>query len=309
MFEGYRVVVVCPAGRRHVAEIMRRYVERARPVVDEFHWWLNTDNPEDLEYFHGLARAAPDFYCTIAVEGRIWFKRRHMTIGRFFRFAIDPRTIYVRIDDDMVWIEEHAIAALLDHRLSYPTAYLVYGNIVNSSRFMHLHQKQGAFDPGFPISYNINDPTNRQSVPAALAAHRALLHTLEAIEAGGDRNTLLEPWTRFGRHVFGPGEHNDVNMICWFGGDFATWNGICPWNIHEEQWICLRMPARQARLHEACGAALCAHYASVPQWAGLDTHPEILERYQRLAPPSEIEPLAADAMAVGDSAAAGDAVS
>ena len=37
MFEGYRVVVVSPAGRQHVADLMRRHVEAARPLVDEMH--------------------------------------------------------------------------------------------------------------------------------------------------------------------------------------------------------------------------------------------------------------------------------
>jgi hypothetical protein len=291
MYEGYRVVVVCPAGRRHVADLLRRHVERARPAVDELHWWLNTDNPEDLDYFRGLARAAPDFHRTVVAGGIGRFHRRHMGIGRFFREAVDPATIYVRVDDDVVWMAEHCLESLLDHRFRYPEAYLVYGNIVNSSRFMHLHQKQGAFDPGFPIAYALSHPSNRLSVPAGVAAHHALLATAEAIAAGGDRATLLAPWTAFGRHVFAPGDYNDVNLISWFGRDFARWRGACPRTVHEERWICLAMPARAGgRVHEACGAALCAHYASVPQWPGIEARSEILRRYAALAPPSAIEP-------------------
>ena len=195
MFENFKVVVVCPAGRREVADIMRRYVERERPLIDEFHWWLNTENNDDLNYFRGLEAAVPDFYKTIGM-GFCAFGRRHMQIGRFFRNAIDPDTIYVRIDDDVVWMIENCLASLVAHRVQYPDAYLVYGNIVNSSRFMHLHQKAGAFDPGFPISYEISHPTNRKSVPAALAAHMAFLKTAEALAAGGDRATLLAPGCR-----------------------------------------------------------------------------------------------------------------
>ena len=291
MFEGYRVIVVCPAGRRHVADLMRRHVERARPVVDRLHWWLNTDNHADLAYFHDLSRAAPDFHRPIRTSGPTWFGRRHMGIGRFFVHAIDPKTIYVRVDDDVVWMAEGCIEALVAHRVAHPDAYLVYGNIVNSSRFMHLHQRDGAFDPGYPVSYDLNHPTNRQSTDTALAAHAAILATAEAIAAGGDRGELLRPWTGFGRHVFGAGEYNDANMLSWFGRDFLRWRGVCPPKIHEEQWICLRMPARDGgRIHEACGDALCAHYASLHQWPGLEARPEILGRYARLAPASAISP-------------------
>jgi hypothetical protein len=284
MFAGYRVIVVCPAGRRHVADLMRRHVERERHIVDEFHWWLNTDCIPDLEFFRALEAADPEYYRTVGM-GWCKFKRRHMQIGRFFRFAIAHDAIYVRIDDDVVWMVEGCIEAMVRHRLAYPDAYLIYANIVNSSLFMHLHQKQGAFDPGFEIEYAISHPTNRLSVPAALGAHGALLAD---VEAGGDNR--LEPW-RFDRHVFGPGIYNDVNMISWFGRDFAAWRGICPQFVHEEQWICLRMPAAHGcRIHESCGAALCAHYASAPQWVGVEAHPEILERYRRLAPPELVVP-------------------
>jgi hypothetical protein len=293
MYQGYPVVVVCPAGRRDVADIMRRYVERERPVVDELNWWMNTDNVDDREYFYGLHRAAPDFHRPIELPGPGTFGRRHMTISRFFRTACVHGAVYVRIDDDVVWMDDRCIEHLVAHRIAHPDAYLVYGNIVNSSRFMHLHQQAGAFDPGFKIAYEINHATNRQSTPAALAAHRSFLLTAEALARTGDR-TVLKPWMPFERHCFAGGEHNDCNMISWFGHDFAAWRGICPPGIHEEVWICLRMPFRHGcRTHEACGAALCAHYASVPQWAGLSSHAEILRRYRALQPHSDIVPLPA----------------
>jgi hypothetical protein len=307
MFEGYRVVVVCPAGRRHVADLMRRHVELARPAVDEFHWWLNTPDQQDQEYFRGLERAAPEFYRTISLPGPMNYWHRAMTIGRFYVFAIDTRTIYIRIDDDVVWMVEGCLEKLLAHRVRYPDAYLVYGNIVNSSRFMHLHQKHGAFNPGFPISYAINHRTNRQSFPAGLAAHEAILQTAEAIAHGGNQEALLRPWTALGRHVFGAGEHNDANLLSWFGRDFVIWRGICPPHVHEEQWICLRMPAAQSRIHEACGDALCVHYASEIQWPHISSQPQLLVRYNRLAPVSKIQPVLEEAPA--DSVATADTVS
>jgi hypothetical protein len=310
MFEDYKVVVVCPCGRRRVADLMRRHVEHARPLVDELHWWLNTDNQEDLAYFRGLEQAAPGFYRTFDLPGAR-FGGRHTTINRFFVHAIDPETIYIRIDDDVVWMDEHCIEQLVRHRLKFPEAYLVYGNIVNSSRFMHLHQQQGAFDPGFEISYEINHKTNRQSLSAGLAAHKAILKTIEALTAGGDRETLLAPWTSFGRHVFGPNVHNDVNMISWFGRDFAAWRGICPRNVYEEKWICFMMPAKHGcRIHEACGNALCVHYASVMQWDGLERHrPALVAQYAQFAPPSMLVRWTEPAQPDGRSPAHADAVS
>ena len=123
--------------------------------------------------------------------------------------------------------------------------------------------------------------TGTRSRPGWLLT-KPLLTTIEAINAGGDREALLKPWTGFGRHVFGAGEHNDVNMICWFGKDFAAWNGHCPPQVYEEKWICLMMPCKHgSRIHEACGSALCSHYASVIQWHEIDKDRRILERYRK----------------------------
>ena len=85
--------------------------------------------------------------------------------------------------------------------------------------------------------------------------------------------------------------HNDVNMICWFGRDFAAWDGICPPDVFEEEWVCLRMPHDHGcRIHEACGRALCVHYASVFQCHAFDEDRSILDRYYALMPPTEIDP-------------------
>ena len=289
MYDNYRIVVVCPAGRRELLDIMRRYVERERPLVDEFHLWINTDNRDDLAYMYSLAAADPNFYFLVSMPKQPRFNRRHKTICYFFRFAIDPDTIYIRIDDDVCWMTEGCLEALVAHRLAYPDAYLVYGNIANSSHFMALHQQAGAFDPGFKIEYALSHATNRLSIPAALAAHRAFLLMAEDLAAGGNRQDLLAPWICFDRHIFEAGRHNDVNMISWFGKDFAEWKGICPPQVFEETWICLNMPCKYGgRIHEACGAALCSHYASLVQYPGLTKHPDILERYRKLQPDSDI---------------------
>jgi hypothetical protein len=291
MYGNYKVVVVCPAGRRKVADLMRRHVEQHRGLVDEFHWWLNTVNQDDLRYFEALAAADSKFYRTIRLRRKFAWNLKHMSISHFFRHAIDSDALYIRLDDDVVWLHEDCLPNLVAYRVEHEEPYLIYANIVNSSRFMHLHQRTGAFDPGFAVQYEIDHQTNRRSTPAGLAAHRALLDTLEFVRDCSDGiacGLAWEPWMGFRRWIFRSGEYNDVNLICWFGRDFARWRGCCPDEVHEEKWICNICPRRENRVNEACGTALCSHYASTPQWPGMEANPWVLDGYRNFCPPSEI---------------------
>ena len=54
MFEGYRVVVVTPAGRRRYMRLLVPQV-MASPLVDRYDLWINTPDQGDLAFLRGVA--------------------------------------------------------------------------------------------------------------------------------------------------------------------------------------------------------------------------------------------------------------
>jgi hypothetical protein len=38
------------------------YILREKEIIDEFHWWVNTDNREDLDYMKQWVSQDPDFF-------------------------------------------------------------------------------------------------------------------------------------------------------------------------------------------------------------------------------------------------------
>jgi hypothetical protein len=157
MFQGYRIVAVTPAGRRRYLEVLLPNLLAQRPLVDEYQLWLNCydertgrESIEDLEYCQDVKDRHPDFVTLIPPKPKEAGRNPHMarsrTIHHFFRDCTNPRTIYVRFDDDIVFIAPDALRELMAYRIGHPSHFLVFANIINNAVTSHLHQRMGALD-------------------------------------------------------------------------------------------------------------------------------------------------------------------
>lgn len=65
-------------------------------------------------------------------------------------FMTDPDTIYVKMDDDVMFIDDAALPELIRATLEHPEAYSVMANIVNNKRSHWFHHAAGAIWPYLP---------------------------------------------------------------------------------------------------------------------------------------------------------------
>ena len=273
MYRGYRIVVVVPAGRRRYLELQLVHVLRCRGFVDEYRYWLNTLVVEDIEYMESVV----GLYGGFATLDRRADERMGLeNICMFFRGCVDSGTIYVRLDDDVVWFEEGALERLLDFRIDNPRYFLVHGNVVNNSVCDHLHQRMGVYDLviGHDLDCRVeyrcvgngtNDPV------LAVIKHNTFLGN---VRAGG-----LERY-KFGSWVLFYFERVSINCICWFGSEFVCFSGVV--GREEEQWLSCDKPADLGRFNCVCGSALFSHFAFHTQREVVD-RTNLLERYRSLA--------------------------
>jgi hypothetical protein len=49
LFNGKKVVVVTPAGRKQYLEILFKYILNLKSVITEYRLWVNTTNNDDIE--------------------------------------------------------------------------------------------------------------------------------------------------------------------------------------------------------------------------------------------------------------------
>lgn len=267
----YRIVACIPAGRQRYMELLVPHLLRARQLLSEVQLWLNTAVPDDVSYLRGLATLHPGFFRIIEPEQTPGgFK----TICQFWSHAIDPATIYVRTDDDIVWMAGDAIEKLVQHRLEHPDAFMVFGNTVNNAICSYLHQQQGCIPRSAGLAtLSATCSLAWRSAFFGEAAHRTFLQHLEE----GRTNDYL-----FTRWILGSYPRFGINVCCWFGRDFRSGDPHLM-KGEEEHWVSCVRPRQLARPNEICGQALFSHFAYYLQRYGLD-RTDLLQQYQRYLP-------------------------
>ena len=105
MVDGYKVVSVTPAGRQRFVEILHKYLIDLRHIIDNHVWWINTNNQSDIDYLESLVKEYPDFYSTKYLPNHPNYTFNNLNIHNFFDESVDENTVYVRFDDDIVFIE------------------------------------------------------------------------------------------------------------------------------------------------------------------------------------------------------------
>lgn len=266
-----RVVVVTPAGRARYLALLAKHLAAQKVDFDEWHLWLNANDPEDLRYCHRLAeehewiKAVP---CPVPVPSYSC-----MTIHHFFPACADPDTLYLRLDDDIVYLEPGFVAKMVQARLAHPDHFLVYANVINNAVITHLHQRNKRFAYPRSVGYACMDEVGWNDPRCAEALHRAFL---KSVHEG-----RLDDWhASFGAWDCIHHERVSINAICWLGRQFAEFEGRV--GAEEEQWLSVDKPSATGRTNLIYGGAICVHFAFYTQRAHLDDT-DLLAAYEALA--------------------------
>ncbi|MBZ0151125.1 MAG: hypothetical protein K8J09_06295 [Planctomycetes bacterium] len=268
MIESYRVIVVTPAGRERYLRVLAGHVLHS-PLVDEWHLWQNTNDANDLNFLRELAALHPRVKL---IAPPVEPPNGTATIGQFFRTAIDRDAIYVRMDDDLVWLEPDFFARLLQERLADREALFVFPLIVNNAVCSWLLQAAGKVKFSVRVHPWCLDMAAWNSGEFAEVLHRWFLTRIH-----DDRLDELrfEPVTASLSRV-------SINCISWFGVDLAPFGGVFP-VTDEEEYASVTLPLELGLVNRITGRAICAHFAFYPQREHLDGT-DILARYAALAP-------------------------
>lgn len=264
MYNGKKVICITPAGRVRYLEILRKYVTKAFGLVDQWHLWCNTSNQDDIAYMYELRRQYPGQIEVITIDDP-----HHFCSGRirsFFPHACDPEAIYVRFDDDIVWVQDGAIENMVKYRIENPQYFLIGGNVLNNPISDHRHQKNGS------IVLDIEIPDYFIDMEAFRRGEH--IHVQFFNQPDKDKfhfpSEGLRPATRFG-----------IQFISWIGERFSHFGGLIP-HVDEENWLTIEAPEQWHQTNAICGNALAVHYAYTEQRRELDAKP-LLQKYKDLA--------------------------
>lgn len=263
MFEGYRVVAVTPAGRRRYMEVLVPQI-LGIPLVDRYDIWVNTDDPGDRAFFDGLAAKYDRVRLVPLADG---LKPQTDSIYSFHTTTLDVDTIYIRFDDDIVWLEPGFFETLLRFRVDHPEHFLVMPLIINNAICTNLLQTLGKIKPWRNVRANCLDRIGWGQPAFALALHRFFLKLID-----GNQTARLH----CGAHLIAL-NHFSINCISYFGRDLAAFGGIV--GVKEEEELTAVIPVRLRRTNAICADTIAAHFAFFTQRAWMDAS-DVLGRYE-----------------------------
>ncbi len=265
----YKCVVVTPAGRRQYLEILVKHLAKQKNDFEEWHLWKNTNNAQDIECMENLQKSYS--WIKIIEVPNSNPSQGNLNIHRFFNLTRDIDTIYIRLDDDIVWLDKNFISDLYNARISNPGYFLVYPQIINNALIGHIQQRTGVLKYPEFIQYDVmgngwKDPKISKSM------HEQFLDCIEKNEVDTWRN-CFKSWTAFTY------ERISINSIAFFGKTFANLSV----GIDEEQWLSCDYPKISNTPNIVVGSPMCVHYAFFTQRDYLDKEPKILQRYLDIA--------------------------
>lgn len=269
------MVTVTPAGRKRYIKILARHLLKNKNIIDEHQFWINTTNKDDIEYIRGLCAKHSGFFKMVVKE---LDQKDSMEVGiwKFMSTCIDQNTVYLRLDDDIVWIDKNAINNIYEYRLSNREPFLILGNIVNNAVCSHFYQKSRIVPTGWgEVQNRCTDHYGWRSGEFAVNLHELFLKMYQENRIDELKNV------DFSHH--NSKERFSINAICWFGKDMAKIPEINSL-VCEEHFLTEIAPIKHNLHHEICPNALFVHYAYHTQRDYIDKHaPHILEEYSKIS--------------------------
>src|SRR5690606_31235314 len=121
MINGKRVIAWTPFGRERTYSILIEYLRRdvERGLVDEVWAYMNTEpkgQEGDVAYARQLDAKHEWFHLKHRPDGCPRNRVIQRNTGFAYRYMTDPDTVYIRFDDDIVYVHEQAISNLVSQR-------------------------------------------------------------------------------------------------------------------------------------------------------------------------------------------------
>lgn len=244
-------------------EILAPYILSAE-VVDRWDIWQNTEDVNDLNFFTHLDDSFEKVRLVNNPDDQLDGCR---SICQFFKTTIDPDTIYIRFDDDIVWLEKDFFKTFLDYRIDNPDFFLVFPGIINNAATTHLLQQFGKLDCQEYLGSSCFDKLGWENPQFAHELHEWFLRKIEDKNVS-DLNFGAVPFTF---------KRVSINCFSWFGEEFSKFGGII--DEDEEEYITISKSRERKKLNVIFGETFVAHFSFYTQRSILDQS-TILAQYR-----------------------------
>lgn len=263
MYKDYKIIVNTAAGRRRYMQYLIPFIVSS-DIVDRYDIWINTHNGADIEFFKRVAALYPVVNLVWQPDGVV---NGNKSINAFYKQCVEPKTIYFKLDDDIVWMEPDLIRKMVEFRISYPDFFVVSPLVINNSLSTYLLQVEGKLTLKEYCNADSSHPILWQSGRFAVDLHDWFLKNYLCPHKWENLHIGIKPMgmTRF-----------SINSILWFGDEMRKFNGEVSGD--DEEFLSCIYPTKLGLTNAWNGNAIVAHFAFFTQREELD-RTDILKRY------------------------------
>lgn len=264
-----KIIVVTPAGRRRYLELLAHYVLSDKSV-SEWQLWDNCRDPSDRHYIQKLGSSNSKIRI-IALQNSIGDNR---SINKFYREMTDPDAFYVKIDDDLVYIEPGFFGRFLAKAQQLRDRAIWFSPIVlNNAICTWLLAYHKRISVAQPISCLASCDTGWRSAEFSVLLHNLFLSVLKSGEV--DKLRVPDIGLTTGRF--------SINCLGIFGSErIALGDNFCPLNADDEEYISAVLPLKTGKQGFIIGSEVVSHFSFFTQ-EHLLLKTDILGQYYSLA--------------------------
>lgn len=254
MFNSKKVITVTPTGRMKFLKLLLKYILDNKHIIDEHHFWINTNDEEVKAYIEGVCDADRKFFKAIPCDVPISDENPILSIHSFYKNCISDDTIYIKIDDDICFIQEGTIEKVVAFREKHKEYFVISPIVINNFMFYKIQNVpyENTKDKNLGVWMHSMFLDNYPNLPPSC--------DFDYLEIGQERPRI------------------NINLICWFGSDFKKFGGIMD-DFDDEEWISLTKPALLNKKNAIVGNTLACHYSF--HWQIIDDF--IYESYKNIA--------------------------
>jgi hypothetical protein len=260
----------CFAGRRRYLEVLLVYVNELldKGLVDEFHIWDYTRDPDDANWIQENCQRHQIFQ--VKEKNNCW--REYYEYYEKLE-VVDPMSILIKCDDDIVFIDVDAFEGFIKNRLDSPQHLLAFPSIINNWLIFQVQVSLGLWN-------NIDTEKINNHVEGIEAVHNAFLNDYA--------NFLTKSGTYFPRKLVLDNKcdiYANINFFAILAKDLHLFKHVT--SPSDEMDLSIHIPKLINRHNYVDPSFVVTHMAcGFQRDAGFNEGP-VLEKYKELAKKSD----------------------
>lgn len=273
MKSSHKVIVLIPGGRRAYLMALMPFLF-SNSIIDEIHILINTKNEKDIEFMMQLCLLDNRVKLIYLPSGVV--PGGNKTVNYIYCDATDDNTIYIKIDDDIIFLEDNLIEEIAERKIKDKNAFLVSPIVINNVLCAHMLQKNRKLDwVQRYISANAGGFSHSEP-QFAEKYHKFFIDII--------RNTRVSNLHIHDQYF--ASVRFSINCIAFSGCDMRKLEGRIKniWRLSDddEEYLSVHAPSELNKYNVVCGNSIAVHHSFYTQTKEID-RTQTLFFYQNIA--------------------------